>query len=402
MATPNEVLAHAARVHNGTKFERARASATTLSTFLQLSADDKRNLAVLVAQRVAPELVPRIQAESGIDLTADQSRAVLDMISRLDGDDLDELSASVSTPEARRATLGAVTATAATATGLDDVVPATSSGSPQAPPAASAPGPAPDEALAGRVVALEASLAAAETTIRHGERSLEQARRLETQADERADDLEAQLRDAASMADVVRREHDAQLDELRRQLRRSTREVEESGGSSMSSLASAARPPTLPTSPSAFDMMPSFDTIAGADLLASDAADATADLSLGPPADTAARISDLVATLQAGSAGAALRTTKAWMPQLASTSPAERVRVLMAIPDGWARRRALQRMVEDGITSDADVSSLQLFARTSDQVFVAGAMLDAGVAYQALAPHLDPAARTRLERRLHA
>lgn len=395
MATPSEVLAHAARVHNGTKFERARASATTLSTFLQLSADDKRNLAVMVAQRAAPELVPRIQAESGVDLTADQSRAVLDMISRLDGNDLKELSVSVATPEARRATLGAVTASAATATGLDDVVAADAG---------------PDEALAGRVVALEASLAAAETTMRHNEQSLEQARHSATEAEARADQLETQLRDAASKADIVRREHDTELDELRRQLRHATREVEEAGGSSMSSLASVARPAVMPGSVSAFDMMPSFDLGDVSDLLPSAVTEGATGLP-GRPAPgltsettgATASVSDLVATLEAGSAAAALRTIRAWLPRLAQTSPSERARVLQAIPDGWARRRALQRMVEAGVaTTGQDAGLLTLLERTGDQVFAAASMIRAGLAYQALHPHLGGAAQRRIQRQLPA
>lgn len=450
MSTPSDVLAQAARLRSGTRFERARAGATALSTFLQLSADDKRDLAVAVAQRVAPELVPRIQAETGVDLTAEQSRAVLDMIARLDGDDLGELSRAMASPAARRATLDAVGDAAAVATGLDDVVappagpaataPAADSSTTARPPgteatadsdAAAAAGHRaaaahPDDAraaeadtLAGRIVDLEARLAAAETLARTHEQSLEAARDHLADEKARADAVAAQLREAANQADITRREHEGELDELRRQLRRSRRELEEAGGGSESSRAIAARPAPRVARTSAFTSMPSFD--AGLDaglggvvpsvpeLFADSAFDAAMPTSATAMDGVAAAdpvagvhdgsISQLVATLAAGSRAAALRTIRAWLPRLGDSSPGDRVRVLEAIPDGWARRRALQRMVEAGITTQQDVAALELLSMTGDQVFAAGSMLDAGVGLESIARHVAPATRARLARR---
>ncbi|MBY5163951.1 hypothetical protein, partial [Salsipaludibacter albus] len=122
MTTPADVVDAAIPMASGSRMERARAGLRALGLFGQLSAGDKRDLAVLVAQRVAPELVPRIRSEGGVDLTDEQSRAVLDMVRRLDGDDLRELSEAVATPESRRRALAAVGGAAAGATGLDDVV----------------------------------------------------------------------------------------------------------------------------------------------------------------------------------------------------------------------------------------------------------------------------------------
>lgn len=87
---------------------------------------DKRDLAVLVAERAAPQLVPRIRGETGLDLTREQVQAVIDMAGRMDADDIDELRHAVRDPEAREQTLRTVGASAAAAaagaTGLDDVV----------------------------------------------------------------------------------------------------------------------------------------------------------------------------------------------------------------------------------------------------------------------------------------
>ena len=401
MADPVEVLQQAARLRTGTRFERARAGATALSTFLQLSTDDKRELAVLVAQRVAPELVPRIQAEAGIDLTQEQSRAVLDMIARLDGNDLEELTSSLATEEGRRATIGAVTASAAAATGLDDVV---APGPGRAPTAVAG---APDGTagrrrdadadaaevaiLAGRVADLEARLAAAETTARTAEASLATTREAAAAADARIHELEAELRDRQSAADVRRRDHEAELHDLRRQLRRATREADQATSDSTSSPASSAPTPVVARpvsrSQSAFASLPDF----GAPF----ALDPVPDL----PAAAAGRHDDLVARLDGADSGTALRLVTAWLPRLTTTTAPDRLRILQAIPQGWGRRRALQRMVEAGVAGDEDVAALELLARTGDQVFAATSLLAAGVSRDQVMAHVSPAAQRRLARR---
>lgn len=403
MADPVEVLQQAGRLRSGTRFERARAGATALSTFLQLSPDDKRELAVLVAQRVAPELVPRIQAETGIDLTQEQSRAVLDMIARLDGDDLDELTSSLATAEGRRSTVDAVAASAAAATGLDDVVaPATP------PPAAARAGASPAPAdgprdresaevatLARRVTDLEARLAAAETTARTAEASLATAKAAAEAADARITELEAQLRDERSQADVRRRDHEAEVYELQQRLRRAMREARDADEA-----ASTSGPPTSPTrdvgvvalpaarGPSAFASLPDFG--------------APFALDSAPELPTARRggHADLVARLDGASAATALRLVTAALPRLATATAADRVRILQAIPDGWARRRSLQRMVEAGVAGAEDVAALGLLARTGDQVFAATSLLAAGVPGDHVLAQVSPAARQRLARRV--
>lgn len=410
MADPLEVLTQAGRLRSGTRFERARAGATALSTFLQLSPQDKRDLAVLVAQRVAPELVPRIQSETGVDLTQEQSRAVLDMIARLDGDDLQELTSSLATADARTATLGVVTASAARATGLDDVVAEPAGEGHDAPSAvpvrdtessateatvqravADHPddfGAAQSATLAGRIADVEARLAAAEATARTAEASLAQARQALAAREDRIDQLEARLRDRQGLADDLRRAHEGELHDLRRQLRRATREVEESGGSSMSTRAIAARAPAPAPSTSAFASLPGWGEPTTMDTLP----------------DTVARpvgrhAGDLVGQLEGATPSTALRLVRARLPQLGTSTPGDRAQVLQAIPDGWARRRALQRMAEAGLMGREDLSSLRLLGRTGDQVFAATSLLDAGLPRDAVAAHLAPAARARLARR---
>lgn len=95
MATPADVIAAFARMRDGSGLARARGAADVWRSFSSLSATEKRDLAVLVAERAAPHLVPRIQAESGLDLTVEQVRAVVDMAGRLDADDLDQLARAV-------------------------------------------------------------------------------------------------------------------------------------------------------------------------------------------------------------------------------------------------------------------------------------------------------------------
>lgn len=123
MATPAEVLDHFAESREGSGIARARAAAKAFRSLMSLSVDDKRGLAAMVAERVAPDLVPRIEAESGHDLSREQVQAVIDMAGRLDADALDDLRRTVRDPEARAEALRAVAATAATGMAADDDTP---------------------------------------------------------------------------------------------------------------------------------------------------------------------------------------------------------------------------------------------------------------------------------------
>lgn len=423
MTTPADVMARAGEMMSGSRFERARAGASALSAFVQLTPEDKRDLAVLVAQRVAPELVPRIEAETGMDLTQEQSRAVVDMIGRLDGDDIEEVTSALRSPDARRAALGTVGAAAASATGLEDVVAderaggaGNADGSHDAPVDAgdqqdeTAPEPVSQVAAAAaeavaehgddaesamvatlqsRVADLEGRLAAAEAEVRTVTADRDKARADVDAAEELITELETKLRDAESEAATTRREHDATVDDLRRRLERARRE---SGGDGR----------TAPAAPVVADDGPrlGFDTEIAFESPAAVLAASGVEATPAPTPTPTTSVAQLVGDIDGLTGSAALRRIKGLAARLDTTTTRDLASLLQAVPDGWARRRALEVLVAEDVADAADTSLLALLERTSDQVFAAGAFLDAGVDFAAMAPHLSASARSRVERRL--
>lgn len=419
MTTPADVMARAGEMMSGSRFERARAGASALSAFVQLTPEDKRDLAVLVAQRVAPELVPRIEAETGMDLTQEQSRAVVDMIGRLDGDDIEEVTSALRSPDARRAALGTVGAAAAAATGLEDVVAdervggaGNADGSHHAPVDAgdqqdeTAPEPVSQVAAAAaeavaehgddaesatvatlqsRVADLEGRLAAAEAEVRTVTADRDKARADVDAAEELITELETKLRDAESEAATTRREHDATVEDLRRRLERARRESGGDGRTAPAAPVVADDGPRL-----GFDTEIAFESPAA--VLAASGVEAT-------PAPTTS-VAQLVGDIDGLTGSAALRRIKGLAARLDTTTTRDLASLLQAVPDGWARRRALEVLVAEDVADAADTSLLALLERTSDQVFAAGAFLDAGVDFASMAPHLSASARSRVERRL--
>ena len=71
-----------------------------------------------------------------------------------------------------------------------------------------------------------------------------------------------------------------------------------------------------------------------------------------------------------------------------------------AIPDGWARQRAIQRLVEGGAVDPGDAAGLlDMLGRPGSQVFAARSMIDTGlVAVDQLVDVLEPGALGRLRR----
>lgn len=430
MTTPAEVMAEATGMASGSKFERARAAATAMSSFLQLSPDDKRDLAVMVAQRAAPDLVPRIQSETGMDLTAEQSKAVLDMIQRMDGDDITELAASLRSPEARTATLGAIGGAAATATGMGDVVTGqgdqpgagdqdsqtTQSGVAAATSAAAAENPTDVAAaqvatLTSRVADLEADLAAAEARARTVTETRDRAHTGLEQAREQVEELEARLRDSDSEMARLQRDHDARVEELERQVRRATRDAQDSHRRPVATTQSAATTTGLAdgfSSPGAlasgFGSPGRIDTTAMFES-AGHAVTATADFdtaTTSPTPDPTTGVAQLAADVAGLSASAALRRVRDVGGQMAGATTSELATLLEAIPDGWARRRALAHLVTHDVAGAKATALLGLLDRISDQVFAASAFLDAGIAWPQIASRLSPSARLRVARRLDA
>lgn len=132
---------------------------------------------------------------------------------------------------------------------------------------------------------------------------------------------------------------------------------------------------------------------------------ATADFDTAmasPTPDPATSVAQLAADLAGLSASAALRRVRDVSGRMAGAMTSELATLLEAIPDGWARRRALAHLVTHDVAGAKDTALLGLLDRISDQVFAAAAFLDAGIAWPQIASRLSPPARLRVARRLDA
>jgi hypothetical protein len=78
------------RWRDATGMGRMRIGIDATRTIAGLPVERKRALAIEVAERVAPQLVPAIESESG-DLTTQQVGAVVDLLRRADREQLDDL-----------------------------------------------------------------------------------------------------------------------------------------------------------------------------------------------------------------------------------------------------------------------------------------------------------------------
>ncbi len=108
------------------RIDQARALQRAVKGFNALDVTQKRDLAIRIAERVAPDIVPKIQAETDADFTIAQVQAVLDMARRLDAGEVAELRAVVAEGEG---IAGLPAAAAVVAQALDE------------PPAATPPAP---------------------------------------------------------------------------------------------------------------------------------------------------------------------------------------------------------------------------------------------------------------------
>jgi len=78
------------RWRDASGMQRVRIGIDATRTVGALPADRKRALATEVARRVAPQLVPAIESETG-DLSSEQVTAVIDLLRRADREQLDDL-----------------------------------------------------------------------------------------------------------------------------------------------------------------------------------------------------------------------------------------------------------------------------------------------------------------------
>ncbi len=320
MATPAEVIDLFADVRDGSSFERARAAANAFRAFASLSASQKRDLAILVAERSAPQLVPKIQAETGLDLTREQVQAVIEMAGRMDAEDIEELRRSVQDDQARSdavRTVGTSAATAAAAaTGLDDVV--------------AAPEEAPDEASG------EAPDEVAQDPPPDGDSELDDDTPLGID--------QSELDELGVEAELVELDHEPE--------------------------------PTAPVAPapeprpfeSVFDDlpdMPAFEQRAGGGTMTPERTRTRVleHLPTAAPVDLTTRVraarQPLVEALreQTGGAGC-VRLVRAHLDDLVDMDAVSRTAVVDAVPDGWARRRTVQAMLEGHVLPASEVPDL--------------------------------------------
>lgn len=347
MASPAEVVESLAGLREGSAFARARGAAETFRAFASLSADQKRDLAVLVAERAAPHLVPRIEAETGLDLSREQVQAVLDMAGRLDAEDLDELAHAVRDREARGEALRDVATSAAAATGLDDVV------TPEPSPPT---GPAPDED------------ADPPASVTEPAPPPEPAHEVETDAEVMALDPEPEPTVEVAPAPEPR-EFTSIFDTL-----------DTPDWSRPTTVEAVRRSAPTPT--------------AEPDPTASDAADLTTRV-------RAARLPLVERLRSAASDAERMRVLRARVHEVSGMDPVARAAVVDAVPDGWARRRALDAMVEGGaITSDELPGLVHRLGSPMARSWVCATAIEAGLLdVDALDHLLDDRAVGRLRRR---
>lgn len=391
MSDITELLEAVNEVRTGTTFGRAKASVTALKTLMNMSPDDKRAVAVLVAERAAPQLVERIESGTGQDLSKAQVETVLQMFQKLDADDLADLSATVKDADRRGAALRDVTRSAAgaaaLATGLDELLPdpvhdevdpdgeihpddiggnvaylddiADLADDEESRAAVAAAQAAADAELAALEVEAERLKAEARQTILDSERAI-----AELAAEDRAgadvDDPEA----SDQVVDQSTVDHEAAADYSR----------------------------------SLFDDLPST-------IVVSPAAHAIDTSSIDDTAPSPAVGVAIAATRRelrtARSAGAALAVVTARVNDLGDDAD-DLLAITGLVPDGWARRRAIEVLIDHDLLHGADgVAAVASLAGAGDRRFVAGSLVAGGfTTTEQLRDVVDAAHLQRLDRRL--
>jgi hypothetical protein len=78
--------------------DRAAVLGRGVRALARMDGREQRELALAVAERVAPQLLPRIEAETGATLTEQQVAAVLDLVRRLEPDQIDDVLDTLTAP----------------------------------------------------------------------------------------------------------------------------------------------------------------------------------------------------------------------------------------------------------------------------------------------------------------
>jgi hypothetical protein len=300
-----EILRLVAGLRHGGPVSRGRTLAELGRAVASLTPRDKRELALLVAQRTAPDLVPRIQADTSSDFTAQQVQAVVDLLGRLTVDDVETLQVTVADPDARRRALddlGAASLSAALAT----VAPR---GEPEPQPQ---PEPVPEPVAEPRP------------------------------EPEREPDPEPAAEPEPEPP---------------------------------------AKPAPPPPVTSLFDELPNFDL---PDTLA--------------PRPAVAAVPPLVEAVRVAPTNVARLRLLAAVDHVA---PVDLDQLIRAVPDGWARRRAVQLLLDRGLVpEEAVIAIVGLLGRSSARTWIAASAVEAGVLDPSrLGDVVDARAAARLRRR---
>jgi hypothetical protein len=325
VVTASEVLDLFAAARTGSRTRRARALAQAARAMASLSADEKRDLAALIAERAAPQLVSRIDAEAGLDLTSEQVNAVITMAERIDPDELATLRSQVRDRERRGQALRALGGTLAAAAGLGSAVPAT------AAPFDDTVLPPPDPAL------------------------LVDGPEPSTRADT------GPLPTEQNGADVPD-SHDTEPVSAEPP----TTDPSTPSGGVPAWAAEASEGPAARTAPrpfeSVFDRLPVSprdDPVGhGTPVLQPDDAtdiDLEGDLTARVRAAQMPLVEDL--RVPRGN-GARLAVLRRRVGDLAAMDPVQHTAIIAAIPDGWARRRAIELLIAHGDMAPAEAALL--------------------------------------------
>ena len=346
MSDLDDVVRLLERWRDATGIGRLRIGMDASRVIAALPVDRKRALAVEVAGRVAPQLVPAIRADDG-DLTAEQVGALVDLLRRADQDQLDDLVTALRTGEVGTA-IDIVDEAVAVVAPPPEPEPAVDE--PATPPAAGPPADAPDPTTAAADEEPVLPVAAATTpavAAAEGDDSAAVPSALADDEVEIGEDGSVALDEAAVRA-RLEREAAARADRYRDTSR------------------------DVPTTPS----------------YRAPAMDFTTDLELPDP--TPLRRS----TDSPSSSRDAARLTA---PPVTAV-----VAAITATPDGYRRRRAALAAIREGRLERGDLPAVaRSFARGTDRAWVVGAALDAGVigADGLTGMGLSPPAEDRLRRR---
>lgn len=363
--------------------ERVRVALDARRHIGALSPAQKRALAVEVASRVAPQLVPQIEDEDG-DLSPEQVQALVDLLRRADDEDLGDLVGAL-----RRGDVSPALALVDDA--LDVVVPPPLPDEPleeplelplerqlDGPGAGAAAGAAGVAAGATGAAAGAASVAALAATDDDGlpARVTEETQVASTRTAPASDDVDGletadeALDEAQDRAEAL---EDALADEasLREQVEAAARSSDRWRESSPASTAPAYELP---------------DTFFDLD------ADELPDTSVEVVATVLERAESDARTSAALRAGA--------RPGPVAATPD----LVRDVPDGYRRRRVALAALRDGRLDDAEavLAVVRALGRETDRAWVAGAALDAGVlgVDDLTQVRISTAARARLARRV--